>query len=744
MPIPGNLLNATTEQVDPSTAGWRARLNCTKTLGTGGRNGDGTLRLTSSAAGEMQADTVSLVPVAAGQTYFVFADAASSTQAERIGIEWLTTSGAVVGSITWSMTTSAASATWHRVSVAGVCPVGAARARVVLSSTAGAASRLHDWENVYFGAPIRFSGNLFSFNIESGGELDITGWTAEANTTLARSVPVVSWPATWYLSGGHVIGLTATAAGNASMVAAERPPAVPGQEYQAYAYLNPPTSVAQCWVELRWYDAAGVQISAVRATLAQPSTGWYRQYVSGSAPAGTASCSIAAGIVGATAGQTLRVEGVVMTNAPELRAGTVVPYSDASFEQGIGTWATASGPGTIARSTWSSAAGDGAYYLVVTNPSAGTTVVRSGLYPIGDGGGLPWRWQVWAQVSTGTWQIARSVRWYDDLGTEIGASLDTLEAAPTPGWWILSNSDTAAPAGARQAAIEYTLVSSATGVIWLDRVALWQDLPNSVATPDVEHARVTLTQRELTAGQLISVWRSGPDGVRHLVRGADGLLDQVPITSDILIVEDYEAPLGVPLTYWIETYNATTGALTQRRQTDGGTLAVSDRSLMWIKDPGQPQRNLTVQAVTAPDWTRPARQTEHQVRGRKLPVVLSDVRDGLVGEMRVRTRSDEERRALHFALDPDHVMLLQWAPGLGLDDMYVRVGEPVEARVQEYGGDPTRVWTLPVRQVDQPTVGVAGTAGWTVRDVVTEYTTVQDVITAYATVLDLALDNRRT
>ena len=63
MPIPGNLLSPTTESVDPNTSGWTAKLNCTLSKGTGGRNGDGCLTVKSVAAGEVQARTVSSYPV---------------------------------------------------------------------------------------------------------------------------------------------------------------------------------------------------------------------------------------------------------------------------------------------------------------------------------------------------------------------------------------------------------------------------------------------------------------------------------------------------------------------------------------------------------------------------------------------------------------------------------------------------------------------------------------------------------
>jgi hypothetical protein len=85
MTIPGNMLSSTTESMDPNTSGWTALLNCSLGAGTGGRNGDGTLKLTSTASGEMRARTVSSYIVVPGTLYQVFADASGATVPERIG-----------------------------------------------------------------------------------------------------------------------------------------------------------------------------------------------------------------------------------------------------------------------------------------------------------------------------------------------------------------------------------------------------------------------------------------------------------------------------------------------------------------------------------------------------------------------------------------------------------------------------------------------------------------------------------
>lgn len=744
MAIPGNRLSATTESIDPNGSGWRARMNCSTALGTGGRNGPNVLSVKSAAAGEMQAETVSAYSVVAGETYYTFADAACGSQPERIGIEWLDNSYSPVGSITWSLTTTAASSSLHRVSVAGVAPVGATRVRIVLSSTPAAGNISHFWENVYFGLPIRSQGNLFSFNTESGGELDSSSWTAETNCTISRQAPAVQWDVDWYYSGGHTIAMTASAGGNAAMRTTDRPAATAGVEYLAHTYINPPTAASTTWIELRFHDSGGAQLSATRAQLAAPGTGYYRQRVSAVAPAGTASCSVAVGIDSATAAQVLRVDGTVVQVAPQFRAGSVIPYADASIEQGVAGWSVVSGAATVARSTpWGNAAFDGAYALKISSATTTTSVIRSAKFPLAAGSaGLTFRSEVIGQVTAGGWTWSHGVRWYDASNNDLGLTGSSTATFPTPGWWAITG-DRTAPAGATQAAVEWTVTATSTNsTLVMDQVSLWQALPLTEVAANPETASVTLTLRELPVGQLLTVYRYGEDGIRTPVRGSSGLIQEQEITSDLMVIEDYEVPLGVSLWYRVE-YHTVGATLVSTRGIGALTIDPGDPQYAWLKDPGRPFRNIRVMVQRAPDWQRPVEQAEYRVRGRRNSVVLSDVRGGLEGDLTIWTESDDQRAALHWLLDSGNTLLWQAAPGMGVSDMYVAVGEITEARTSPEAGEQWRSWTLPLKQVDMPvTTGVDGTAGRTWQDVLSEHATWQDVLDNYATWEDVFLDNK--
>ncbi|KOU62036.1 hypothetical protein ADK57_25690 [Streptomyces sp. MMG1533] len=742
MAIPGNLLSPTTESIDPNTSGWTSKLNCTLSKGTGGQNGDGCLVVRSVAAGEMQARTVTSYPVTPGTVYYTFSDAAG-VSSERIGIRWLNRAGAEVG-ITWSALTTGSSSGWHRVSVAGAAPWGATNAQVLLGSTEAGANVNHFWENVYLGLPIRILGNLLPFNTESS-EVDASGWTPIVNATISRQVPVMSWAVDNYYAGGHTLAMTAVAAGNASILAVERPSVTPGVEYLAYAYLQPPTIASTVWIELRFYDSNGNQVGAQRSTLAPPTpaTGMYRQRASMVAPANAAACSVAAGLDSASAGQVMRLETVVVAVAPKLQAGSVLPYADSSFEQGIAGWTVTSGVATIARTTpWGLSAFDGAYSLAVSSSTATASTLRSAKFPVSEG--TNWRAQVLAHPAAGTWATALiRIRWYNAANTDLGASTGTGYALPGTSWYVIP-SDAVAPAGATQGAIELVATASATSsVLHVDQAVLWEVLPLTAVEEFSDEGYIKLTLRELILDYELSVYRELQDGSRTLVRGPYGLIDDQVIASDLMIIEDHEAPLNTPVRYYIE--QRAPGSLTaSTRTTDYATVTLTDINQIWLKDPGNPQRNLKVTVQRPPDWNRPIEQASFVVRGRRNKITHSGKRQGLEGDLPIWTLSDQQRTSLHLLLDDGNTLLWQAVPGMGVDDMYVAVGQVPEARTGGLAQEQMRAWTLPLTEQDMPvTVGVGGPAGRTCQDVVTEFATCASLLPVYATSEDLLLDRRR-
>ncbi|MFF6985590.1 hypothetical protein [Streptomyces sp. NPDC010273] len=747
MAIPGNYLSLTTEAVDPGTSGWTAKSNAVLVLGSGGRNGDGVLALRSVAAGEAQARTVSQYPVNVGETYEAFADAAGATVPERIGIQWLNASAAEI-SITWSPTTATTSASWHRIAVAGVAPIGTVTARVILSTVTPAAAGVTNYfENVYLGLPQRFPKNLLSINAEQM-LVDAGAWSVEANGTLSRTVPPLAWPVDWYYSGGPMLTLTVTAAGNASVLCTERATVQPGVEYLAFALLNLPSGSTTMWSELRFYNVAGAQLQATRSTMTPPGTGAYRQIASDVAPAGAVTASVALGITGATVAQVCRFDSVVLKERTAGLTSTlpntnVVLFGDTEFEQGIGAWTVSSGVATIARSTpWGAQSSINNYSLTVTSSTATASVLRSGRYPVTPG--VNWRLGGSLKRVAGSWSLTIGVRWYNSSSTLISTTTSVSAALPSDGqWWTLQD-DQAAPAGAATGQLEFTLTATAaTSTVQLDTAFLRQVLPQNDITADDTTGSVDIVLRELTPGSPITLYRVTANGARSLVRGSDGLIDQTAVTSDQFHVEDYEAPLGVPVYYQAEIRSMTTGKVTNYRTTATVTLDAGSPLLVWLKDVIEPHRNIRLVARDPlPTLTRDIEQGEHRVLGRRNSVILTGIRAGATGEVGVFTRTADEKAGLDWLLDPGHVVFIQASPASGWRDLYAAIGSVPDTPDPDpaSGWDE---WTLPLTEVDRPTGGQSGSADRLWNDIRVENATWGDVLRKYGSWLDVLLNRPR-
>ena len=74
----------------------------------------------------------------------------------------------------------------------------------------------------------------------------------------------------------------------------------------------------------------------------------------------------------------------------------------------------------------------------------------------------------------------------------------------------------------------------------------------------------------------VKVWRSVPGSAPRLVRGAD----RAAVSGDYLVM-DYEAPIGVPVTYTCQTRNVTSTPSTTSSASAPVTLA---SPLMWVHD----------------------------------------------------------------------------------------------------------------------------------------------------------------
>lgn len=284
-------------------------------------------------------------------------------------------------------------------------------------------------------------------------------------------------------------------------------------------------------------------------------------------------------------------------------------------------------------------------------------------------------------------------------------------ASLEPVAWTVSATDTSLSTGTR-VALRVTL---ATGTSNEPNVISWDNL---MVADNVDHATVDRTT----------------DGVTYtVVRGAS----DVGITTGCeleRIVDDYEFPVGVPITYRIRSLTTEDSVLA----TFTCQIQV-DLDQVWLKSIGRPFLNQDVNCVLNPTpITRPARNSINPIVGRSYPVAVTDLRGSRRVPLRVVTQTTEERQDLDLLLASGDPIFVHTPVGHPLPTMYAVVEDTTEARPvsnRDCNHD-WRLWDLPLVEVAAPGPDVVGsTSTW--QTVVNTYATWADVMVAHPTWADL-------
>lgn len=719
MAIAGNLLSENAESVETDASAWSALVNApTPTRGSGGTSGSYCLSFKATAAGDCQIGLTSRVGVTAGDAYFacasIFPPAASAQS--RIEIRWHNASGTLI-STTQGPMVAAPTVAWHQVGAYGTAPTGATTANVVIRVTGTAANQSWYADRMFLGLPDRPTGNVLPFNGETM-ELDATGWSAHSNAALTISKSAHSW--------FQALQMTANAAGStvARTASAQAPAVTAGAEYIAYVYALPGQAGIPLSVQIVWLDAGGAEVGVSSSSRTTPTDEWTKVAVVATAPASATKARVAVAATASAAGQTWVIDRAVLAPTSALMStGNLLPYNVSDVEQDTSGWTVTGG---TAEQSYTQALG-GRYSLKVT--ATGGDLIISTAVPITavtPGVGF--------QFSPALYKVARvdyqtRIEWLNAAGDAVRTRWQGWSGAL--GLWQAGGMGDLAPDDAVSVRLSVVVPNSAPGdVLYLDRVA-WAEGGLTAKAVLAGGGGVLVTVSGLTTGGpelLWSIVRLAPGVAEQPVRGWDGDLTAKPITGDASAVTDYEVPLGVPV-QWRVLLRDTAGVLRQSYTSDPVTVPATPTQV-WLKDPGLPQRSVAVTVGTPmPTWRQPARQGVNQVRGRRLPVVITDVRSGKTGDITVITETPAEREALDWVLSSGSVLLLQWPPGWGEADMYVSVGDVSLAPVADFAEFHDRTWTLPLTEVDRPTGGVTGSADRTWQTVKNSGATWADVLT---------------
>ncbi|MEO3974376.1 hypothetical protein [Streptomyces sp. CAU 1734] len=738
MSVATNLLAANVSEIETDASGWVAGANTTAAHSTRYFSGARSLSLTATAAGSVSATTAARVAVVAGVEYTSYAYFANLTavagRVATVRVDWYTavSGGSPISSITSAGVTMATATTWTVPPpiLIGVAPAGALWASVTVSVTGLTAGTGVAVDSIDLGPTPAIAGNLMSYN-DQGLEVSTAGWTSDGTAVISRPGGTGIAYEGWY-----VLGVTSAAPATVKVTSATAYPVTAGLEYTAHSWVQSPTAGGAHVVAIVWYDASNAVIStSSQSWTITNADAWMRCSVIVYAPAGAVTARVALTSTVVSGGQVWEYDQIALRPAPK-PAGALLSYRAQSMESG----ATASWTGincTISRST--------AYAWEASNscrmtPDVGAPYIGLRLttpVPVTPREAYTAQFRVRLDASAVARRVTTRLRFFNSGGTEIRYLDLRWTIDPSAGGWYTLPVSAAAPAASATMGIEIDLLTPE--LAYVDDVTIQPGGMAILADPIPHQYGVTLSISGLTAGGYTywGLWRMAADGTRVAVRGPAGDLVQETIVGDLAVVEDHEAPLGVPVTYTLQV--STSPTVYRSTSSDSVIIEQPPDTEIVLKDPGLPARQMT--AVVAkggmPTWTRKARQSVNLVRGRSLPVVISDVRTSREGSLMLITETAEDISALWWLLEPGSVLLLHWPPLFNERDVYVSVGDVSEAPFVEHAGYSDRQWVLPLTEVDRPIGGATGSSGRTWELISTEHDTWLSVLESGSTWLSV-------
>lgn len=224
--------------------------------------------------------------------------------------------------------------------------------------------------------------------------------------------------------------------------------------------------------------------------------------------------------------------------------------------------------------------------------------------------------------------------------------------------------------------------------------------------PDPTYGRVRVVVQDAQGGQLL---RDGQP-----VRGAEAL------TGDHL-VDDYEAPFGVPVTYTLEDAPEQTT-----------TLAVDTAWLSSATDPGLP---VTVRDQDPRTYSAPGRT--YRPIGSRWPVAVYTERSHHAGTLQLLADPADSNLLRDLVADGSP-LLLRTPPGCALDTMWMFTGQVERLRLASPTHD-VWTWSLPYERVAGPSgsVTIDPSNAWVA--VTATHPTWTDLVAGHADWFDVAL-----
>jgi hypothetical protein len=211
------------------------------------------------------------------------------------------------------------------------------------------------------------------------------------------------------------------------------------------------------------------------------------------------------------------------------------------------------------------------------------------------------------------------------------------------------------------------------------------------------YQNVLLTYDTPVSAATVTFSRTGPSGVAAIVRGWSA----APVTpSTHVAARDWEAPIGVPLTYTVVCLDGNGAQLDT--QTVDVTVPSGGCSDTWLNDLARVGNTLKVTLEQIPELAYDVPASVHEVITRRSPIVTSDVAHTPALEVSILTASDDERERARALLGNGVPVLLRTPPEDGIGNMYLSVLEFTEQRIVTRGTIPDRRFVVSARHVSRP------------------------------------------
>jgi len=218
-------------------------------------------------------------------------------------------------------------------------------------------------------------------------------------------------------------------------------------------------------------------------------------------------------------------------------------------------------------------------------------------------------------------------------------------------------------------------------------------------TADIESTLrdVRLTYSVPAGAATVRFSRTGPSGVSADVRGWSNR----PATPNTTVAaRDFEAPIGVAITYTAQTMDAT-GAVIDT-ETVTVTIPAADCPDMWLTDLARSQNTMRILIESLPELDYPVPNSVHEIITRRAPIVSSDIAHTPAFELSFLTDTLDQRDRATAALGNGVPVLLRTPPEDGIGNLYMAVLAFKEQRIVTGGTEPARRFVVSARQVERP------------------------------------------